>query len=50
MVGVDVGEKRGELVRGLGAEFVGYKTTPDLRAAIDEFTDGRGADAVVVAA
>lgn len=50
VVGIDSGEKKGELVRGFGAEFVDFKTTPDLRAAIDGLTDGRGADAVIVAA
>jgi hypothetical protein len=50
VVGVDAGKEKGELVRGFGAEFVDYKATPDLRAAIDELTDGRSADAVIVAA
>jgi D-arabinose 1-dehydrogenase-like Zn-dependent alcohol dehydrogenase len=50
VVGVDTGREKGELVRGLGAEFVDFKATPDLRAKIDELTDGRGADAVIVAA
>ena len=38
------------LLKGLGAEFVDYKATSDLRAAVHGFTDGRGADAVIVAA
>lgn len=50
VIGVDAGEKKEELVRGLGAALVDYKTTPDLRGAIDELTDDRGADAVIVAA
>lgn len=50
VVGVDTGREKGELVRGFGAEFEDYKATPNLRAAIDGFTDGRGADAVIVAA
>jgi len=50
VVGVDAGEKKGELIRGFGAKFVDYKTTPDLRAAIDGFTNGKGADAVIGAA
>lgn len=50
VVGVVSGEKKGELVKGFGAEFVDFKTTPDLRAAIDGLTDGRGAVAVIVAA
>ena len=50
VVGVDAGKEKEELVRGLGAEFVDFKATPDLRAAIDDFTNGRGADAVIVAA
>jgi D-arabinose 1-dehydrogenase-like Zn-dependent alcohol dehydrogenase len=50
VVGVDTGSEKGELIRGFGAEFVDYKATPDLRAKIDELTDGKGADAVIVAA
>jgi len=50
VAGVDTGKKKGELVRGLGAEFIDFKTTPDLRSAIDKLTDNKGADAVIVAA
>lgn len=50
VVGVDAGREKRDLVRGFGAEFVDYKATPDLRAAIDGLTNGRGADAVIVAA
>ena len=47
VVGIDAVRENGELVKGLGAEFVDYKATSDLRAAVDGFT---GADAVIVAA
>jgi propanol-preferring alcohol dehydrogenase len=50
VIGVDAGKKKGELVRGLRAEFVDFKTTPDLRAAIDKLTNHKGVDAVIVAA
>lgn len=45
-----LGRRKGSLLRERGAEFVGYRTTTDLRAAIDKLTDDRGADAVIVAA
>ena len=38
------------MLGGRGAEFVGYRTTTDLHAAIDKLTDDRDADAVIVAA
>jgi propanol-preferring alcohol dehydrogenase len=50
VVGVDTGREKGELVRGFGAQFVDYKATPNLRGKIDELTDERGADAIIVAA
>jgi propanol-preferring alcohol dehydrogenase len=50
VIGVDTGSKKEELVTSLGAKFIDFKTTPDLRAAIDKLTDNRGADAVIVTA
>ena len=50
VIGIDTGSKKEELVTSLGAKFVDFKTTPDLRAAINKLTKDKGADAVIVTA
>lgn len=50
VIGVDTGSKKQNLVTSLGAKFIDFKSTTDLRAAIDKVTDNKGADAVIVTA
>lgn len=46
----DTGTQKRDLITSLGATFIDFKTTPNLRAAIDALTNNKGADAVIVTA
>lgn len=50
VIGVDTGTQKQDLITSLGATFIDFKTTPNLRAAIDALTNNKGADAVIVTA
>lgn len=49
MLGIDSGEQKKRLIESLGAQFLDFRKTTDLIAAVRKITSG-GADAAIVAA